>query len=513
MIAGRQSLLAAGLAVVLSGLCFWGSSGTHQVWPLAWLAPLPLLVWSGTPARAFGAGSLAYGIGRAGLWPTFPSLVSPVVLVLHSAVLSILFGATLAVATWIGARGGVAQRVLTFPVTLAAAAALLTRLSPDTAQWSPLYTQTGFLPIVQVAALAGPWAIVFLIGLLPSALAAVVSQPRRGAIAALACVVAVEATAVTFGYTRLRRVPPAGTPSVRVGMAASDPDIRFFRTESREEGLAVVRAYARRVGELADRGAQLVVLPEKMVGLAPSYRGEAETILADAARASGVRLVAGLNLTGDTPRRNIAWVFGPDGRRVLEYDKRLLVPMFEDGYAPGAAPGLVPTRDGMLGVAICRDLLLPSLLRAYGRAGTRVLVAPSWDFTTDAAIQARVPVLRAVEGGYPIVRAAQEGLLVAVDAAGRPLLRRPSWEERETLAVVDVPLGSGRTPYALHGDWFLALDTLALAALVVLARRVRAGASGSHREVPASSGPLRKIDCSGGPSSGIAIWCSARVLR
>jgi apolipoprotein N-acyltransferase len=259
-------------------------------------------------------------------------------------------------------------------------------------------------------------------------------------------------------------------PSVRIGMAASDPDIRFFRTESREEGLAVVRAYARRIGELAARGAQLVVLPEKMVGLAPSYRGEAETILAEAARASGVRLIAGLNLTGTAPRRNVAWVFGPDGRRVLEYDKRLLVPMFEDDYEPGPAPGLVPTRDGMFGVAICRDLLVPRLFHAYGQAGTRLLAAPAWDFTTDAAIQARVPVLRAVEGGYPIVRAAQEGLLFAADAAGRALISQPSWEERETLAVVDVPLGFGRTPYALHGDWFAGLDAVVLAALIVLAR-------------------------------------------
>jgi apolipoprotein N-acyltransferase len=467
----RQSLLAAAFAVVLSGLCFAGSSGPYELWPLAWLAPLPLLIGSRTPLHAFVQGFVAYGIGRLGQWSTFPSLVPWHALALHSAALSALFGATLALAIWIGSRGGVVARVLAYPVTLAAMAAFLTRLSADTVTWSPLYTQTGFLPIVQVAALAGPWAVVFLIGFLPSAVAAVVAQPGAPAIVALACAIGVEAAAVRFGYARLGSVPPPDAPSVRIGMAASDPDIRFFRTERPEEGLAVVRAYARRVGELAARGAQIVVLPEKMVGLAPASRGEAETLLAEAARTSGVRLVAGLNLTGAQPRRNVAWVFGPDGRRVLEYDKRLLVPMFEDDYEPGPAPGLVPTRDGMFGVAICRDLLVPRLFHAYGQAGTRLLVAPAWDFTTDAAIQARVPVLRAVEGGYPVVRAAQEGLLMAVDAAGRRLIRRPSWEERETLAIVDVPLGTGRTPYAVQGDWFAALDAVALAALVVLARR------------------------------------------
>jgi apolipoprotein N-acyltransferase len=76
-------------------------------------------------------------------------------------------------------------------------------------------------------------------------------------------------------------------------------------------------------------------------------------------------------------------------------------------------------------------------------------------------------VLRAIEGGYPVVRAAQEGLLVVTDAFGRTLLRLPSWTDRETLAVVDVPLGRGGTPYSVHGDWFGLLDGLALVLLVV----------------------------------------------
>jgi apolipoprotein N-acyltransferase len=222
------------------------------------------------------------------------------------------------------------------------------------------------------------------------------------------------------------------------------------------------------VRELGARGAEVVVLPEKMIGIAPSYRGEAQAVLAAAARETRVRLVAGANLTGDPVPRNVAWVFGPDGALELEYEKRLLVPGYEDAYHPGAEPGFLRTDGYLLGIAICRDLLLPSLFRAHAVAGARILLVPSWDFTTDAAIQARVPVLRAVEGGYPVVRAAQEGLLVAVDAAGRVLLRRPSWAERETLAVVEVPLGDGGTPYSRLGDGFGTLAGLALLALIGL---------------------------------------------
>src|SRR5262249_33432216 len=173
-----------------------------------------------------------------------------------------------------------------------------------------------------------------------------------------------------------------------IGVAASDPDIRFFRTDERDEAIPVVEAYARRVRALADRGATIVVLPEKMVGIAPSYRDEALAILGGAARDSRVRVVAGMNLTGIPTPRNVAWVFGPDGTLEREYDKRLLVPGYEDAYAPGVESGIVVDESGTFGVAVCRDLFLAWPFRPYAAAHVRILLAPAWDFTSDAALEA-----------------------------------------------------------------------------------------------------------------------------
>src|SRR4029450_8150365 len=47
--------------------------------------------------------------------------------------------------------------------------------------------------------------------------------------------------------------------------------VRFFRTERADEALPVVAAYVRRIEELAAAGAQVVVLPEKFVGVTPAY--------------------------------------------------------------------------------------------------------------------------------------------------------------------------------------------------------------------------------------------------
>ncbi len=470
----RRGLVVEVLCVAVSAGCLAMSTGVHTWWPLAWLAPAPLLGLRAAPGRAWVHGVLAYWLGTLGLWPPLVSFIPAGVLAVGFLILAACFGTTLAASAWIAARVGLWGRVLAYPVAATAMDFFLSRLSPDAATWSAAYSQTPFLPVLQVAAVAGPGGVVFLLALLPSALAAAVSEPRvdRRVRSMLAWTLAVEAAAVAFGVGRLTMMSPAGTRDVvRVGVAASDPDIRFFRTDRRDEAIPVVQAYARRVRELAARGAQLVVLPEKFTGIAPAYRDEAQAMLADAARAAGVWLVAGLNLTGGDTRRNVAWVFAPTGRMEREYDKRLLVPHYEDGYQAGTEPAILASEIGPLGVAICKDLQLPQLFHAYARAGVRILLAPAWDFTTDAAIQARMPVLRAIEGGYPVVRAAQEGLLVVTDAAGRVLLRRPSWEEAETLAVVEVPLGSGRTPYARLGDWTGGAAGLALVGLIVRARR------------------------------------------
>ena len=472
----RRARLATPLAVALSAIAFYASTGLNDWWPLAWIAPVPLLLLGATPGRAWFCGFVAYALGGLSSWPAYASFVSLTLLVALLAVLATGFGVALAMTAWIVPRVGLWLRLLAFPVAVTAVDAFFFRFLMDVSTWSLAYSQAAFPPVLQVAALTGPSGIVFLLALFASAVAtAIGARPRRRhAVRALAWVLAAEGAVLGIGYLRMTlRLPAAAGQIVRVGVAASDPDLRFFRTEQREEAMPVVEAYARRVRELATRGAEVVVLPEKMVNVAPSYRDEAQATLATAARDAHVRLVAGINLIGVPVRRNVAWVFAPDGRLELEYEKRLLVPGWEDGYHAGGAPGFVSTEAGLVGVAICRDLFLPRLARDYASAEARILLSPAWDFTTDAPIQARIPALRAVEGGYPVVRPAQEGFLVVADAAGRTLLQRPSWEERETLAVVDVPLGAGGTPYARPGDVFAVLDGLGLAALLLVARRSR----------------------------------------
>jgi len=80
-------------------------------------------------------------------------------------------------------------------------------------------------------------------------------------------------------------------------------------------------------------------------------------------------------------------------------------------------------------------------------------------------MHARMAILRGVEGGYAIVRAAANGLVTVSDAQGRLRGVLPSGRKTYASVVVDVPLGPGATTYVRIGDvfaWIAGLIGLAL---------------------------------------------------
>jgi apolipoprotein N-acyltransferase len=58
----------------------------------------------------------------------------------------------------------------------------------------------------------------------------------------------------------------------------------------------------------------------------------------------------------------------------------------------------------------------------------RLVLVPGWDSGRDAWEHSRVAVLRGVEGGYSIVRAARDGFLTISDSYGRVLEQQRSSE-------------------------------------------------------------------------------------
>jgi apolipoprotein N-acyltransferase len=93
------------------------------------------------------------------------------------------------------------------------------------------------------------------------------------------------------------------------------------------------------------------------------------------------------------------------------------------------------------------------------------MAVPAWDFVRDARLHSRMAVVRGVEDGFTMARAAQQGFLTFSDAYGRIRAETPSSHVPEALLVANVPLGPGATLYTRFGDWFGWLCVLALAGL------------------------------------------------
>ena len=321
------------------------------------------------------------------------------------------------------------------------------------------YSQTNVLPLTQIASITGMWGITFVITLIPSAVAVAWARRAPSALVLAGCVAILVAG---YGSIRLRTQPEEA--EIRVGLAASDLDTLGF-SDDPTNVTAVAQRYAQRVSHLAADGAKMVVLPEGLLPVTPDDSEDVLQIMRDVARTTHVTLIVGVNRIGRL-RRNVAAVISPDGEVLAEYKKRHLVPGIEVHTEAGAVPGLLTSPVGKWGVAICKDMDFPESFQDYGRYGARILAVPAWDFGGDGRLHSRMAVLRGVENGFSIARAANGGVVTVYDAYGRILAERSSSGTSGALLVQNVPLGPGHTLYSQFGDWFPLLCLLTVIVLL-----------------------------------------------
>lgn len=459
------------LAVAVSACAYYVSIGLGEFWPAAWIAPVPILIvaFRSSWRRAALAAFAAYFLGSLNLF-TYLAKVMPVPLLVAGLVaVALVFAAAVMAARFAERRLPPWLAVLAFPAAWTSYEFLSSLASPHGTALSLAYSQSGFPAVLQIASITGIWGITFIVTLVPSALA--ISWSRRSA-TALAPALAI--ACLTFGYGIVRLHTPPLPPAVRVGMSATDRGIdAAFATSDPAVALRVAHEYAMRIARLAAQGAQLIVLPEKLVGMTPADADAIQQVFSAAARDSHVTVIAGFNRFTPRPPRNVATVFAPGGRVILQYDKHHMLPGPETGYAIGTAPGIFAGPAMQWGVAICKDMDFPAWSREYGRRGVRILAVPAWDFVRDARLHSRMAVLRGVEEGFTMARVAQQGNLTFSDACGRILAETSSSRIPEAFLIADLSPGPGPTFYTRYGDWFGWLSAAALAMLLAACAAMR----------------------------------------
>ncbi len=143
-----------------------------------------------------------------------------------------------------------------------------------------------------------------------------------------------------------------------------------------------------RVGEAAQRGADIVVLPEALTlgWTHPSARTEADEIpggescarLCAAALRHRIFVCAGiLERTGEKIF-NAAVFISPSGEVVLHHRKIHELDIAHDLYSRGDRLAITETPFGRIGLMICADGFAPgqSISRALGMMGARVILSP-----------------------------------------------------------------------------------------------------------------------------------------
>jgi apolipoprotein N-acyltransferase len=446
----------------LTAVLLWFGNGLDPWWPLMWFAPLPVL-WFALRSRWWVAGLTALAAWLAG----YLSLLG------YLRLLGVPFGGWLgifgavAVMAAVGVllfralvlRGAVWSGLIAFPAMWVALEWVRNLTTPHATAGSIAYTQLKFLPFLQLASITGPWGMSFLLLLFPAALAIGLHLRRTARGAALrvvATTAGVLAAVLIFGAVRIA-VTPRGH-LVKVGLIASDIPGNGNIADPGAATKRLFEDYAAQAERLAaphdgQGGAQAIVLPEKLGVVLDAENGSADPIFQRLADRTGVTMVVGEVHVAGAAKYNQARVYQPQ-TAVLSYDKEHMLPPFESYLTPGTELVTLPKHAETWGVEICKDMDFTPLSRKYGKAGAGLMLVPGWDFNVDRSWHGHMAVMRGVEDGFSIVRAAKDGYLTVSDDRGRVVAERRSDAAPFATLLASVPAVHSATVYLLLGDWF-----------------------------------------------------------
>ncbi|MDE1178719.1 MAG: hypothetical protein PW789_19260 [Edaphobacter sp.] len=476
-----RTIVEGVIATAITALMIYFGNGLEPWWPLMWLAPLPVLVFalrSGGAAAAFAAFS-AMLLGYLNMWSYFTHTIGMPVSLWFCifALAAAMFAVGVLLFRVLVLRGAVWSGVMALPAMLVAVEYLRNLLTPHGSAGSLAYSQLRFLPFLQLASITGPWGMTFVLLLFSSSLAAAwhlraVSAKRAVQVAA----VGVGTVALVLAFGAVRLALPAGA-TARVGLMVSDAKQHgggtvvdpFAPTDK------LFAEYASASQALVQKGAQAIVIPEKIAVTIEGRSAASDAILQALADKSETTVVAGVVYVDGEKKYNEARVYQPQGA-MERYDKEHMLPPFESPLTPGTTLVTLPRKGQLWGVAICKDMDFADPARSYGREGAGLMLVPAWDFTVDRSWHGHIAVMRGVEDGFSIARSAKKGYLTVSDWRGRIVAERPSGEGEFSTLLVDVPAEHHRTVYQAMGDWFawvaIALLVIALLRLAQTRRRV-----------------------------------------
>ncbi len=361
-----------------------------------------------------------------------------------------------------------------FPWNLAGGALVDAGPLPQLARWTGTYGLS-FLAVTVATLLGRRWML------------------REDRFAAARNAMLAVAVAASWAILGQLVTPDAGRTEARtMRVAVIQPNIPQEVRWDPERAIAIFESI--RAQTLAVHGADLVVWPESTVPLVYgdtffwrdfvegfSRDTKADVIFGSVARDAATGRYwnsAYLATRGTTPARYDKVRLVPFGeyvpaKKALFFAEKLVRAVGEFQHGESIAPLAGGARYGL---AICYEIVFPSIPRAAARQGAELLVTITNDawFGDSAAPHQHLAMarMRAIETDRWIVRSATTGISAVIDPAGRVVDSVPLGRQGTIEATVG--LRETQTPYVVAGDWPAWASIVILAWLAVASRRRRA---------------------------------------
>lgn len=445
----------------------------------AWFVPIPFLLYV---ARFRGARNrlwlllvlVAASILTLAKTASDPLLMSVAFSVMSGTVTGLRYFVAYVLWDWIRKRTGNTAGILAFPVVIVSLEYLQAYYTP-LGDWGALAnTQVSNLPLLQSASLFGFLAIS---AVMAWAAVLVASMVFRGGISGMRAHIAVFAVVFAalnvYGDIRLNQVPTGKY----IRAAAIGTAYTFTGALPDPESPLAARTTDKLIADTilaARQGATVAVWAEASTIVTASGETQLLDRLTKLAKTDHIAIVAAyaVLLPKGSPyqlENKFTWI--TDTGAIAEtYRKHHPVP--GEGSVPGQTPlKVIPTAYGNMAGAICYDFDFPRIALTYARLGADFVVLPGLDWRGMLRRHSLMARIRAIEGGFPILRPADGATSMAFDNRGRILASLPNFgvNDREMLAYMPV----GRTPtlYSRIGNVLAYLALLTLFVLLIAAGR------------------------------------------
>ncbi len=361
------------------------------------------------------------------------------------------------------------------------------------------YTQWNVPEILYVASYAGVYGISFVLAWVGSSIGWCFGQPglKKGL---WQLFLAVCIFAAVFGYgrhfqTRQQRWLAHPHSLLSVEAALLQPNIDQYKKWTPEYEDEIAKTLEDMGAMLAGKNLYLAVWPESAV---PGSLTEERyfDLFSRIGEQAGAYQVIGSNIFYSEQDRYVgAYLMTPRAEGLSAYRKIKLVPFGEfipfervisyftkdievmgalGGFMPGPKEQPLLEAGGVkLGTTVCYESIFPQLWREQNKNGAQLFVNitnDAWFFKTAAPYQhLAANVLRAVENGRPVLRAANTGFSAYIDGFGN--IREISHLFTQEILTASVPLSvrPDSTFYAKWGDWFAWLCAIIFFTIVISA--------------------------------------------